>query len=97
MSNIRKNIGSEMKAKIALEAQSGLHTLTEIAEKYGVHPITVSKWKSELQKNASQIFVSNKKNKQLEEKDKIIETLYKKVGQREVEIDWLKKKVGLEP
>jgi transposase-like protein len=92
MSNIRKKISSELKAKIALEAQSGLHTLTEISEKYGVHPITVSKWKSELQKNAARIFEGKKKNKEMEEKDKIIETLYKKVGQREIEIDWLKKK-----
>jgi transposase-like protein len=97
MSPPRKKISAQMKAKIALEAMSGLHTLTEIAEKYGIHPITIGKWKKQMEENAADVFRSKEDNKELKEKDRIIETLYKKVGQREIELDWLKKKVGLEP
>ncbi len=97
MTNHRKRHSAEFKAKVALEAMSGLQTLEEIASKYGVHPVMVSKWKTQLQKNASGAFGNTKEKKELEEKNKKIESLYKTVGQREYELDWLKKKMGYDP
>lgn len=97
MTTHRKRYSADFKAKVALEAMSGLHTLEEIASKYGIHPVMVSKWKNQLQKNASGAFGNSKEKKQVEEKNKKIEALYKTVGQREYELDWLKKKMGIDP
>ena len=94
MPNHRKRYSAKFKAKVALEAMSGLSTLEEIASKYGIHPVMVSQWKKKLQENASGAFGNTKEKKELEEKDKKIEALYKTVGQREYELDWLKKKMG---
>ena len=97
MTTHRKRYSADFKAKVALEAMSGLHTLEEIASKYGIHPVMVSKWKNQLQKNASGAFGNSKEKKQVEEKNKKIEALYKTVGQREYELDCLKKKMGIDP
>ena len=61
----RKNCSAEFKAKVSLEAIQGVKTLEQIGSKYGIHPITVSKWKSELLGNASQVFERDKKQKQI--------------------------------
>lgn len=97
MTRSRKRHSAEFKAKVALEAMSGLHTLEEISSKHGIHPVMVSKWKTQLQKHASASFGNTKEKKELEEKNKKIEALYKTVGQREYELDWLKKKMGYNP
>ena len=41
----------EFKAKIALEAIRGAKTINEIAQDYGVHPVTVSQWKKGMRPN----------------------------------------------
>jgi len=46
----------EFKAKIALEAIRGAKTINEIAQDYGVHPVTVSQWKKEMQDHAKSFF-----------------------------------------
>ena len=92
MSQTRKTHSNAFKAKVAIEAMSGLKTLEETASKYKIHPVMVSKWKGELQKNAESIFSRDKQHKKtLEEKEEKIRQLYQTVGQREYELDWLKK------
>ena len=43
----RKNYGSEFKAKVAMEAVCGRLTINEIAKRFEVHPVQVSKWKKQ--------------------------------------------------
>lgn len=38
MSKKRRKFTAEFKARVALDALSGEHTLSELASKYGVHP-----------------------------------------------------------
>lgn len=92
--NKRNQYSAEFKAKIAMLALSNTQTIAEIASTYKLHPTQISIWKGELQKNAQNIF-SDKRKKNLEDRSKLIEELYKQIGQRNVELDWLKKKVGL--
>lgn len=93
MESKRRQHSAEFKAKVALDALSGQHTLAELAAKYEVHPIQISKWKIEFEKQAAKIFARGK-DREAEEKDKLIEDLYRKVGKAEMENEWLKKKVG---
>lgn len=93
METKRRQHSAEFKAKVAIEALSGQYTLAELATKYEVHPMQISKWKTEFEKQAPKIFARGK-DREAEEKDKLIEDLYRKVGKAEMEVEWLKKKVG---
>lgn len=88
---MRKKNSAELKAKVAIEAVKGLKTISEIASLYEVHPNQVSIWKKEYLDSAVATFskpnVSDEKEKEQE-----TDQLFKKIGQLEVENDFLKKK-----
>lgn len=92
--NKRNQYSAEFKAKIAILALTNTQTIAEIASTYKLHPTQIIKWKGQLQHSAQDLF-SDKRKRHLEDKQKLIEELYKQIGQRNVELDWLKKKVGL--
>ena len=52
----RRTLSPEFKKKIAVEALREKQTINEIASKYQVHPVQVSKWKKELTDGALSIF-----------------------------------------
>lgn len=92
MSGIRKQFTKEFKAKVALEAAKGLKTTAEISSEFGVHPSQVAQWKNELREGLASLF-SSKKSAEDKDKDRLIEELYKQIGQLQVENGWLKKKL----
>lgn len=95
MKNVNRKIYSpNEKGLIALEALKGNMTFNEITSKYGVHATQINRWKTQL-KNGIADFFSTAREKRDEDKDKLIEDLYRKIGQLEVELDWLKKKCEL--
>jgi transposase-like protein len=84
-----------LKAKVALEAIKGVKTANEIAQEYGVHPKQVGQWKKELLENAGSLF-DNKRGPKPVNAQSDPERLYAKIGQLNVEVDWLKKKLGID-
>jgi putative transposase len=92
MSKVRKQFSKEFKAKVALEALKGLKTSAEISSEFGVHPTQIAQWKKELQEGLPEIF-AGRKSQEERDKDKLIEDLYKQIGQTQVENSWLKKKL----
>ena len=86
---------AEFKKKVALEAVKERKTINEIAAMFKIHPRLVSRWKKELIDQAIEIFKINKK-KSLKEKETQESKLHEKIGQLTVELDWLKKKIGVE-
>lgn len=81
------------KKKVALEAVREIQTINEIAQKYGVHPIQVCKWKKELLNNAEMAFEKGKNvGADFEAKEA---KLHEQIGKLSVENDWLKKKLGI--
>ncbi len=48
--------GAAFKARVVLEALKAKETDSSIAKAYGVHPVTLSRWKQQLQRDASTIF-----------------------------------------
>lgn len=91
---IKKTYSASEKAAIALEALKGDKTFNEITQKYGVHSTQINRWKNKLKAGIVDIF-SNSKEKMGYENDQLVEELYRKIGQLEVERDWLKKKSEL--
>ena len=69
-------------------------TYAEITSKYKVHSSQIQKWKNLLKDKIGIIF-SEQQLKKDNEKDELIDELYKQIGQLKVEIDWLKKKSEL--
>ena len=89
----RKQYPKEFKAKVALEAMKEEKTIAEISSEYEVHATMVTKWKKHLHANMGEIFA--RKNDREPSDRELIENLYKQIGRSQVEIEWLKKKLGL--
>ena len=91
----RKNYKSEFKAKVAMEAAIGRLTINEIAKRFEVHPVQVSKWKKQFLEAVPLVFDNGKNggNKRQEgQTEELTNQLYQQIGQLKVELDWLKKK-----
>jgi transposase len=94
MKKSRRKFSSAFKAAVAIEALKERESLAELSNRYEVHPNMISKWKKEFLENASAAF----EVKQTTEKEVDPEKLYAKIGQLEIENDFLKKtarKLGL--
>jgi transposase-like protein len=95
MKNKRRNHSAAFKAKVALEAVKGEKTIAELASQYEVHPTQIAQWKKQLLDSLPDVF-SNSQQKDRRNQDNLTEHLYQQIGQLKVELDWLKKKSGLD-
>ena len=93
---MKKIIPPKLKATIALEALRGTKTSNQLSSQYDVHPIQIGFWKKALQERAEEIF-TDKRKRENDDKDALIDRLYKIIGQRDTELEWVKKKLHLEP
>lgn len=79
---------------MVIEALKERETIAELSKRFEVHPNIISRWKQEFLENSHMVF-----EKDNDSKDKVdIDKLYSKIGQLEVEKDFLKKaylKTGL--
>lgn len=89
-----KKYTSKKKASIALAAIRG-EKISKLSGDYQIHPNVIMKWKKIIEAEIEILF-TDKRKKENKAKDVIIDELYKIIGQREVEISWLKKKYKLE-
>ena len=80
----RKKYSKELKARIELDAIKNQETIAELASEYGVHANQISIWKKQLLDAAPAAFINGK------DKDAERDHFQKKVGQLQVEVDWLK-------
>ncbi len=85
-----KRFDKEFKAKVALAALREDRTLAELASHFGVHCNQISRWKSQAIAGLAEIY-SGKHDKGHTDQDGLVAELYKKIGELEVEKDWLKK------
>jgi transposase-like protein len=91
MKKERRKFSSSFKAKVAIEAIKEVSTLQELASKYEIHANQISLWKKEFLDNANSVFESKRIEKKDESKEKV---LYSKIGELQIEIDFLKKVLG---
>lgn len=91
MSKKRREFTAEFKAKICIEVLKEEETVSEIASKYNIHPNQLHNWKNEFLANIHNVFKSKKDKKKEEGPTK--DDLLKKIGEIEMENDWIKKKL----
>lgn len=89
MKKTRRKFTVEFKTKVAVEAIKERQTISELGERYELHPTQINQWKREFLENATLAF-SNEKEKE-KETEVDVEKLYSKIGQLEMERDFLKK------
>jgi transposase-like protein len=94
MGSMRMKFGKEFKAKVAFEALKGLKTTAELASEFGVHTTQINQWKKELKEGLPTVF-EGKKTAEEKQQERIVDDLYKRIGQLEMDNNWLKKKLHL--
>jgi transposase-like protein len=84
----RRKFSADFKAEVALEAVKNQQTLAELAKKFDVNPVMISKWKAEFLENMAAAF---EKKDAVEKEDVDTQELYAQIGQLKVENEFLKK------
>ena len=89
----RRKFSSKFKTKVVLSALKERGSLTDLAQKYQLHPQQISTWKREFIEGAESLFDKGKSSKKSEgeqERDRLLQT----IGQLKVENDFLKKNLS---
>ena len=88
MGQTRKHHSKEFKAKVALDAVKGFHSLSELAARYKIHPTQIAQWKKHLMENAPQVFERGRSGSA----EGLTAPLYQEIGRLKMEVDFLQKK-----
>jgi len=91
MAKRRKDYPPKFKFQLVVETLQHDGSDSEIARAYGVHPVTLSKWKTHFFDQGPEIFSSREQTKHYEKRIAELERL---LGQKEVEIALLKNFLG---
>ena len=75
MNKSRRKHSAAFKEEVALAAIKERETLSELSARYGVHPTVISAWKNEFLKRSEELFSKSGP----------------KIGELEMQRDWLKK------
>mgnify|MGYP001458540336 FL=1 len=90
----RRHHGGGFKARVAIEAIAGHKTVNEIASAYEIHPSQVAKWKAEALARLPEALSDGRQSKALSD-SQIEGRLYQEIGRLTMEVEYLKKKLGL--
>jgi transposase len=89
----RRRFSAEFKAKIALEAIRGEHSVAELASKHGLHPNLITNWKRQAVDGMASVF-DGKTAERDQGRDAELKDLHAKIGQLVIERDVLAKASG---
>lgn len=97
MNKKQRTFSPQEKAQVVLSAIRGEKTIAQISSEHQVHPTQVGVWKKQALENFSELFKDNRKKEKQKEisHQEQLDNLYKLIGQRDIELDWLKKKLSI--
>jgi transposase-like protein len=93
MARKRNHYPPPFKAQVALAALKGDRTANELAGHFGVHPTLIGDWKKQLLAGAEGIFASGTRADAADVEAQKAE-LFEQIGRLQMELAWLKKKLG---
>ena len=91
---MRKRYTPAIKAKIVIELLKEEKTLAQLSSEYGVSTTQLTRWKNYALAEMPGLFES-KNHKSQEKYESKINDLYAEIGRLTTQVNWLKKKSGL--
>ncbi len=91
---LRRQHPPAFKAKVALEAVKETKTIAELSSQFAVHPTQIKQWRDIMEHHGATLYTDHHQ-RQEREKDDLIRRLYEQVGKLQIQVDWLKKKMGI--
>ena len=82
------------RAKVALAAVKEVHTISEVASQFGVHPTQIHKWKRQALDGLETLFADGRKGPSPREEEAEVVELYEQIGRLKMELEWVKKKAA---
>ena len=95
MTTTRKQHSPQFKARVVIEAIRGQKTLSQLGSHFKVHPIQIAKWRKAALEQMPELFEDGRKRNTRSGEEADNNALYEEIGRLKVELDWLKKKVGM--
>ena len=89
MPQTRRRYSAKEKAAIALEAIREHKTITELSQKFRVHPTQIGQWKARALQGLPQVF---ERAGAQQDQEQLIAQLYEQLGRVQTELAWMKKK-----
>ena len=96
---MRKKYTAKKKAQIVLEILKEERPIAQIASEYGIHPNQLYKWKAQALEGLPNLFEDELKTEKAlrAAHERELNELYAEIGRLTTQLNWLKKKSGIEP
>lgn len=94
MAKVVRKHAPTFKATVALAAIKEEKTIAELTSQYGVHPTQINRWKQQALASLVDGF-GEKHKQQTKDNRELIQALYQEIGKLKMEVEFLKKKLGL--
>jgi len=95
---MRKHHCAAFKASIVVEALRETKTLAQLAAEHQIHPNLIAKWKQTAVADLSTLFERGTvRDEKAQVQEAKLAELYQEIGKLTTQVNWLKKKSGLQP
>lgn len=95
MGNIKRSHPASFKAKVALELIKEKEPISAVCSRLRIHPTQAKRWRDRALEIISEGFEGKSAAVGQRQKEELTDELYKQIGQLKVELDWLKKNMGI--
>lgn len=93
MTGQKRRHSAGFKARVALAAVREQKTIAELASQFGIHPTQIGQWKKQLLAGVPDLFSEGHPRR--EKDDQALQAeLFQQIGKLQMELEWLKKKIG---
>lgn len=89
-----KVYGAAFKKQVVMELMNGVKTKGEICSHFGIHSSQADRWRQIVVTRMDELF-KDTSSQEVQRNQELIDNLYKQIGKLQVELEWLKKKMGL--
>jgi transposase len=94
----QKRHSATFKSQVVLEMLKEEKTVSQIAAEHGIHPSQLHRWKRQALENFPQLFTESQAlQQQAQAHQQQLTELYAEIGKLTTQVEWLKKKSGLDP